>query len=777
MSRQHRATTAWLSLADLDFVPGWNLKPRAEETGATAAGKVTGRTELSPLSASPRVFGAGFLPGSRVWAVLSMVLLVLAPGLPAQSQDPGTGQQNGAGNRAFQPIAKPAIPAAKQAGLVLTPIDAFILAKQDTRGIEPAPLASRVALLRRISFDVTGLPPTPDEIEAFLTDSSPDAFEKVVERLLASPAYGERWARHWLDVVRYADTDGFAIDEERPTLWRYRDYVVRVFNEDRPFDRFIREQLAGDELEAGSEGIVATGFYRLGPWEADNMVPENKRQDYLNEITDTVGSVFLGITVGCARCHDHKYDPVSIVDYYSLQAFLSPMKRAEPAVKYLEVEKGGEFDEQHAKAQEEMLRRQRSLSKFRTAFRPRLAAILKKAAEEVDDKEFDGNFGKDPSFTKDEINQFNQLKMAVGQFKGPARFKAVACAVANPSDDEPVPETRVLNGGSVTSPLQSVTPAFLSAVPAWSGGCFDELPNLKSTASGRRKVLAEWVASPKNPLTARVLVNRLWQYHFGAGIVSTANDFGVNGSGASHPELLDFLAASLIENDWRLKPLHRLMLLSRTYQISSRHPQHEVCAGVDPDNRLLWRAPFRRLEGEALRDAMLAVSGRLLLTRGGPGFLDELPPEMGRDFDMFKWDPSEEDQRRRRSLYQFQRRNLMVPMMESFDAADRSASCPRRGASVTTPQVFSLFNSQFAYETSRHFARRVQREAGTVPRRQVEWVYSFAFGRKPSATELDFGARFLEKQPAAEAAEGEPSKALADLCLVAMNANEFLYLE
>ncbi|MFN0126764.1 MAG: DUF1549 and DUF1553 domain-containing protein, partial [Verrucomicrobiales bacterium] len=603
---------------------------------------------------------------------------------PAEpGQTPKTGRELDQRDWAFKPIANPAFPEVKQAGLVLTPVDAFILAQQEAQGLEPAPLANRRDFLRRAAFDVTGLPPTPEEMEAFLTDNSPQAYEKLVDRLLDSTHYGERWARHWLDVVRFAETDGFAIDEERPTLWRYRDYVVRVFNEDRPFDRFIREQLAGDEIDAGSEGIVATGFYRLGPWEADNMVPENKRQDYLNEITDAVGSVFLGLTVGCARCHDHKYDPVSIEDYYSLQAFLAPLKRAEPAAKFLEVEKRGEFHAQSAKAEEEMLRRQRALSKFRTALRPRLASILNKAAADVDDKQFDEAFGKDPSFTKDEIDQFNRLKMAVGEFKGPARFKPVACAVANPTGDEPVPETRVLKGGSLTSPLQTVTPAFLSAVPAWSAECFEAQPNLKSTATGRRKALAQWVASAENPLTARVLANRIWQYHFGVGIVATANDFGVNGSGASHPELLDYLATRLIEDGWRLKPLHRLILLSRTYQLSSRHPQHEACSKTDPDNRLLWRAHFRRLEGEVLRDAMLAVSGRLLLTPGGPGFFDELPAEMGRDFSMFKWDPSEEDQRRRRSLYQFQRRNLIVPMMESFDAADMSASCPRRGASVT----------------------------------------------------------------------------------------------
>ena len=730
---------------------------------------------------SPKHFFLRATFPTTVWVggIFSVVLLLLTIDLPAQGQNKTnpTVRPKSENAWAFRPVTKPAVPKVKPASLVLTPVDAFILTEQKRQGLEPAPPASRPALLRRVTFDLTGLPPTPEEMEAFLADTSSKAYEKVVDRLLASPNYGERWARHWLDVVRYADTDGFAIDEERPTLWRYRDYVVRVFNEDRPFDRFIREQLAGDELDAGSEGIIATGFYRLGPWEADNMVEENKRQDYLNEITDAVGAAFLGITVGCARCHDHKYDPVSIADYYSLQAFLAPLKRAEPPAKFLEVEKLGEFHAQQAIAEEEMIRRQRALSKFRTAFKTRLASILKKPALDLDDKSFDEAFGKDPSFTKDEIDQFNKLKMAVGEFKGPARFKAVAYAVSNPTNKEPFAETRVLKGGSVTSPKQTVTPAFLSAIKPWTAECFGEQAKLKSAATGRRKVLAEWIASSKNPLTARVQVNRLWQQHFGAGIVATANDFGVNGAGASHPELLDYLATRLIENGWRLKPIHRLLLLSRTYQLSSRHPQHEACAKIDPDNRLLWRAHFRRLEGEVLRDSMLAVSGRLLLTPGGPGFFEELPSEMGRDFDMFKWDPSEENQRRRRSLYQFQRRNLVIPMMESFDGADMSASCPKRSASVTTPQVFTLFNSNFSHETSRHFARRVLREAGPAPGRQVERVFSLAFGRKPTATELETGIRFLGKQPGTETTDSTPSKALADLCLVALNANEFLYLD
>ena len=715
------------------------------------------------------------------WLVFCLAVLVLAvrPVLPATValESPVAGARLVEPGWSFRPIMDPAVPRARLAGRVLTPVDAFILAKLDQQGLEPAPVISRQTFLRRVTFDLTGLPPTPEELETFENDPSPRAYDTVVDRLLASPRYGERWARHWLDIVRYADTDGFAIDEERPTLWRYRDYVVRVLNADRPFDQFIREQLAGDEMGLGSEGTVATGFYRLGPWEADNMVPENKRQDYLNEITDAVGTVFLGLTVGCARCHDHKYDPIPTEDFYRLQAFLAPLKRDQPKAELLATECVGDYLSHKARAEAELARRQEALAKFRVTARAKVASVLKKAVAEVTDGEFDEALGKGMSFTADEKKQFEELKKAVSEYKAVERYAAVACGVSNPGLEEAIPATHVLRGGSVASPGAEVAPGFLTAVAPWAGECFAGLAATNRPAAGRRKLLAQWITSRENPLAARVLVNRLWQYHFGAGIVATPNDFGKNGGRPSHPELLDYLATRLVQGGWRLKPLHRLLLLSGTYQLSSRHPRHQDYVAVDPDNRWHWRGAHRRLEGEVLRDAMLAVSGRLRLTQGGPGFYEELPAEMGREFPFFKWDPSEPDQLARRSLYLFQRRNMVLPMLESFDAADMSASCARRGVSVTTPQVFSLFNSKFSHETSRHFARRVEGEAGPAPRDQVERVMRLAFGRPATPGELEAGTRFLEHHDAGAATDGGPPRALVDLCLVAFNANEFLYLE
>ena len=683
---------------------------------------------------------------------------------------------------AFLEVKSPAPPPVEESVRAWTPIDAFILSRQEEVGIDPAPLISRRAFLRRATFGLTGLPPSPEESDDFESDNSLQAYEKVVDRLLSSPQYGERWARHWLDVVRYADTDGFAMDEERPTLWRYRDYVVRVLNEDRPFDRFIREQLAGDELDVGSEGVVATGFYRLGPWEEDNMVPENKRQDYLNEVTDTIGSAFLGLTVGCARCHDHKYDPISAADYYGLQAFVAPLKRGQPPADLIPLETGGEFYSLKMQAEAELKKRKDALNSFRDAVRPMVLASIKKAPDQITEDEFDDGYralvnAPMSKISKEDAKQFEALKLAFREYKGAESFAPVACAVTNPIPSEAIPATHVLKGGNVTSPAQKVAPGFLSRVQPWSAEYFTNLAKAESTAFGRRSLLAQWIASPNNPLTARVLANRVWQHHFGVGLVATPNDFGKNGSRPSHPELLDYLASRLVEGGWRLKPIHRLLMLSRTYQLSTQHPQSQALSKLDPDNRLLWRANFRRLEGEAVRDAILAVSGRLRLVPGGPGFYEELPAEMGREFPFFKWDASEADQRARRSLYIFQRRNMVVPILESFDAADMSGSCARRDASVTTPQVFTLFNSKFAHETSRYFARTVLLEAGLSPRLQVESVFRRALGRPPTVSEWDTGTRFLETRAPSTAPNSEPSDALADLCLVVMNTNEFLYPE
>ncbi|HJN09746.1 MAG TPA: DUF1549 domain-containing protein [Pirellulaceae bacterium] len=528
------------------------------------------------------------------------------------------------------------------------PVDAFVWRRLSDAGLEAAPAVDRRAWLRRVTFDLIGLPPTPKEVRQFLADEQTDAEARttVVDRLLASSQYGQRWARHWLDVVRYADSDGFAIDSERPTLWRYRDYVIRVLNEDRPFDQFAREQLAGDEIGAGSEGAVAISFYRLGPYEADNMTPENRRQDYLNELTSAVGSAFLGLTIGCSRCHDHKYDDIPQTDFYRLQAFLAPLERTDITADFTDAELTQTVLRQKASAEAELAKRRGEWDQFRKLLKVKLQQGNERPeAAEVTDEELDEAIkDKREPITDEDRKRLEQLKKKIDDYKDVQRFAAVSVAVANPKTNKDLPATRVLENGDVFDPSEEVQPGFLSAVPSWSDVESERPESTANAASGRRRMLADWVASPHNPITARVIANRVWQYHLGRGLVATSNDLGVAGSGASHPELLDYLARWLIDHGWRLKPLHRMIVLSRTYRTSMVHPQHEDCRNLDPNNRLLWRADARRLEAETIRDAMLAVSGRLSLEAGGPGFYEALPDEMETSYSFFKWHVSSEDQ-------------------------------------------------------------------------------------------------------------------------------------
>jgi len=613
-----------------------------------------------------------------------------------------------------------------------------------------------------------------EDYERFLSDNRPDAYEREVERLLSSPRYGERWARHWMDVVRYADTDGFAIDAEKPTMWRYRDYVIRAFNRGLPYDQFIREQLAGDELEIGSDGRVATGFYRLGPWEADNMIKENKRQDYLNEVTSTIGTAFLGLTVGCARCHDHKYDPIPTKDFYGLQAFVAPVKRVEQAAEFGADEVGEGYFHAKQRHDRELKKKQSALDVHRSKLRHAVALHLKKGEKEITDPEFDAALKNEEVVSKDESKKLEALKSAISDFKEPSRYAAIAVTIANPKKEDPLPVTHVLRGGDVATPQDPVSPRVLSAVKPWVGDCYDSLEELAKVGAGRRKALADWISSGNNPLTARVMVNRVWQHHFGLGLVTTPNDFGVNGAKPSHPELLDFLAAELMGAGWRLKPLHRMLVTSMVYRQSSHHSKFTAFSERDPDNRFLWRAHFRRLEAESMRDAMLHVSGELNEVGGGPGYRAQLPVEMGTKFPFFTWIPAEASDQARRSVYMFHRRNMVLPFMESFDVADASESCGRRTSSVNATQVFMMFNSDFASERAASLARRVKQAVGQSREAQADAVFRYALGRPPSSAELEQCASFLNEEIESDEERDLPLK---ELCLVVFNSNEFSYLE
>lgn len=664
----------------------------------------------------------------------------------------------------FQPIRAAAPPDVQDAAWVRQPLDRFVLAGIEAAKARPAPEASRQTLARRVYFDVLGLPPTPEEVASFVADTSPDAYEKLVERLLASPRYGEHWARMWLDVVRYSDSNGFDWDEFRPEAWRFRDYVARSFNADKPFDQFIREQLAGDEMvpdaprdSAEQDALIATGFLRLGPH--DNTAAffgetAKVRQQLMSDLVDTTGSAFLGMTLACSRCHDHKYDPLAHADYYRLRAFFEPMQPADDRPIDLAAEQQSirEFNE-------ELELRIAATRKQIERIREKLAVSEKEAEEALDDA------GK---------ARHAELGAAVDALEKQKRNFTTALMA---KDGKDFPVTRVLEGGNLDQEREPVVPGFLSALdpnPA------EIPPPARADSTGRRSALAAWIVSETNPLTARVAVNRIWQSYFGEGIVSTANDFGLAGARPKNPELLDWLARAFTRRTtddptqpalaWSLKALHRLILTSATYRQSYTA---SVTESTVPDELFARQKP-RRLSAEALRDSMLAVSGRLLTTAGGPPVWPALPQEVLNanpavlDDNKEKtkgWYPSPPEKSGVRSLYIIQKRNVRVPLLETFDLPENSTSCARRTISTVAPQALTLLNSPFAEEMAHAFAERIEREAGGTAEAQVERAFALALQRPPDAEERLACVEFHKE------------RGLRELCRAVLNLNEFIYID
>jgi hypothetical protein len=626
---------------------------------------------------------------------------------------------------AFAPIRK-IDPPADPEGWSNNPIDRFLRARQRQRGLTPAGPADRLTLIRRASFDLTGLPPTPEEVDAFLADRSPDAWNRLVDRLLASSAYGEHWGRHWLDVARYADTGGFEADHEYKNAWRYRDYVIHAFNAGKPFDRFVQEQVAGDELwPADPDAVAATGLYCVGPTLAESAMMANQLEhDWLTDAADTTGAAFLGLTLGCARCHDHKFDPLTQKDYYSLQAVFAASDRPFP-------------------------------EKVRLVRIKALNGLLSEAP--VPKKLL-----SDPRCTV--------------QTEATAGFRLFHRST-------PLTVHR-LHRGEPSKPrerMEANVPAVLHSA--------EHRPNFAGVpATKRRSALAQWLTSRDNPLTARVLVNRVWGWHFGQAIVRTAGDFGAQGDPPSHPELLDWLAGDFMDGGWDLKRLHRLILLSRTYQMQSRlfGEAGRQALHIDPQNRLLWHFPRQRLQGEAIRDNLLATAGTLNRHTFGPPVV----PPLGRQelsglFDARgKW-PITKDatQHTRRSVYLLERRTFIYPLFAAFDPPEVMTSCSRRTPTVVPTQALALLNSPLVREQSTAFARRLLRECGdgggrggaprkAPPERIVARAWRLAFGRPATPAETDRAVAFLRER----AEEGHES-ALAALCLALFNANEFVYVD
>jgi hypothetical protein len=678
----------------------------------------------------------------------------------------------------------PASPAVRQAAWVKNPIDAFILAKLEAKGMQPAPPAGKRALLRRVYFDLIGLPPSPNDIDAFESDTSPDAYEKAVDKLLADSRYGERWARHWLDLARFAESDGFAIDGERPTAWRYRDYVIRAFNSDKRYDTFVKEQIAGDEIQSGerSEHLVALGFLRMATWEADANFKTQLRQDVLNEVTGTVGQVFLGFTVGCARCHDHKYDPIPQSDFYRLQAFFAPMRVEDRPAPFLDAEHPKLMRSTMRKYEDEADEAGAALKKIEDHLRAKFVAARPPKPDEKNgdllSKDLNNKRGdylkalkdpKDPVFTAEERKSWTEARDDDRKMTDTmARYRPVAYSVSDvvPPQVPALADTYVLLGGELANKGEKVEPGFLRAIVGNSNPA--KVP-FAGGSSGRRTALADWIASPDNPLTARVMVNRLWQHHFGEGIVRTPSDFGINGERPTHPELLDWLATQFVEKKWSLKTMHRLMLTSSTYRQSTEHPDYQKYTEIDPKNQFLWRMNWLRLEGEIIRDSVLAANGQLQKSDGGPGVFLSVPSDLAEGFEFFKWYPSSDRDQARRTIYTFQRRSVMNPMIEVFDGANMSEVCSRRSATVVPTQAFTLLNGEFMNSEAKRLASRVIELAGTDLDKAIEKAFMLTLGRRPSAQERRKAAGLFSSAP--------PREALTRLGVVLFNLNEFLYLE
>jgi len=635
---------------------------------------------------------------------------------------------------AFRPRAHPTIPKFSESAdqnWAITPLDAFILARLKKEGLQSSAPADRATLIRRVCFDLVGLPPAPAEVASFVTDRSPDAWKNLIERLLANPHYGEHWGQHWLDVVRFSETDGFEYDTHRHDAWRYRDYVIRAFNNDKPYDRFLLEQLAGDEIAPQEdEDLIAAGFNRLGPLRknAGNQEVASSRNEVLTEMTNIVGSALLGVTLGCSRCHDHKFDPFRQSDYYRLQAYFA-------ATHGQDVPRYTPEEEAAWKARAEPV--EREMKQLREA--------MKHAKQD-----------EQPEFEKRLEDLEDKMPPPL-----PALFSV---------RDDPAKRTAIhllargdyRNQGDVVGmrPPGVLLP--------------DNAPDLPPETSTPRAVLAKWVIDPENPLAARVMVNRIWEYHFGRGIVSTPNDFGRMGERPTHPELLDYLANEFVSSGYSVKHIHRLILLSNAYRQSSAVPEKAAALEKDPENKLLWRFNRRRLEAEELRDAILAVAGNLNPEAGGPSIMVPIEKELVNAlYKPSQWqvtpDPA---QHNRRSVYLIAKRNLRLPFVEVFDAPDTLVSCPRRESSTHAPQALELLNGSFSNREAKVLAVRLPAESGRSYRRQIVLAYRLAAGRAPTQRELQLALDFLRE----EARRAGDEKARAEFALAIFNLNAFLYV-
>jgi hypothetical protein len=650
----------------------------------------------------------------------------------------------------FRPPVEPKVPALKDAW-VKTPVDAFVLQKLRANNLQPSPEGPRRVLIRRVYMDLLGLPPTPEEIAAFEADRAPGAWEKVVDRLLASPHYGERWGRHWMDLVRYADSGGFEGDKDRPLAYRYRDYIIQSFVQDKPYDLFLKEQLAGDEVRPDDpEAWVATGYLAMTMEDFAQAKSARVRADEVDDLVSTTASAVLGLTVGCARCHDHKYDPVSQKDYFRLYAVFAPTVRKEVTA---------------APADERRFIDLRNAPYEREAapLRDELAPLRAKAVEKL---KAAGNASPNDdqiaaALPEGERARFNDLrgKIAALQAKRIEPPKAMVMTDAG-RDFKPV-KLHVRGDAFIEGDV--IEPGFIENLPGGTARISTAAATPKTT--GRRKALAEWITRPDHPLTARVWMNRVWRQHFGRGLVASTSNFGVNGDLPSHPELLDWLAERFVKGGWKLKPIHKTILMSSAWRQASA--QRSDAMAADPENKWLWRMPVRRLEAEAIRDSMLAAAGTLNREMYGPPVYPPVDPSLRADtYQGFNWPEGEDSPKTwRRSVYVKVKRSLLFPQLEVFDCPEITYSVAARNTTTTPLQALALLNDPLILRQSALFAERLEREAGKDPKRQVERAYRLAVGRAPTARESQMSLEFLKTHP------------LQDFCQSILNLSEFVYVQ
>ena len=818
---------------------------------------------------------------------------------------------------AYRPLKRPQVPSVEASDRINNPIDAFIFAKLEAHGLTRAAPASKLTVIRRVYYDLTGLPPSPEAVDAFLNDTSPDAYEKLIDKLLKSPRYGEKWGRHWLDLVRYAETNGYESDSDKPYIWRYRDYVINAFNEDKPYHQFIKEQLAGDELAAATtETVIATGYHKLGVWDTGPADRKLARYDYLDDIVSTTGQVMLGMTVGCARCHDHKIDPITTRDYYSLLAFfhdITPNNHGpladigtpeQQAVRDKQLT-GKRLAEQEAQDQlfeiQEIIKielaqhiseaiapdlptspmRDLTYRFYRDTFDQfpadfnlleptaegrlfsnlfslspasrkkdiglvfegtlqvpedatytfhinlqgacrlilngyKVAALIGEREVEVAltsgevpirleyfNKDIDNpqlevswsntDFEKQPLSTTATVNfdellkthaefieQNESLKTLVAQQRELKKQRDERRRQRVPYDHQALAvsergqtPTHILRRGNPHLVGREVKPAF----PAVLNPPAVDLPAVQEGAksSGKRRVFAEWVASGENPLTARVMVNRIWQYHFGRGIVRSTNDFGQLGTPPTHPELLDWLASEFIASGWRLKAMHKLIMTSKAYQMSAQsNPQ---CVQQDPNNDLFWRFDMRRLTAEEIRDTVLWITGKLNLKMGGPSVFPELQEEVLATASRPRsvWGQSPPDEANRRSIYVKVKRSLLVPILNQYDQADTDSSCPVRFSTTVPTQSLTMLNGKFINDQAVAFANRMRWEGGVSVEDRVRFGLRLVLCREPEPTDVQQALTFMQELQQHEGVSAEV--ALDRFALLALNLNEFIFLD